>query len=84
MDAFSAKFRVFLNLLGFNMEVVEKLAVNENVLRIPDEFMRIASEGLLKFGKLSVPYLMRKLKCTESMAYNIICEICPTTSDNKA
>lgn len=61
----------------------EKLAVNSqkdlNDSKNYLEFRKIAEEGLLKFGKISINYLMRKLKCTESMAKEIINEICEKT-----
>lgn len=69
MDAFGTKFRVYLSLLGFNMEVVEKLALSP---KICPKMLQTANEGLLKFGRISIPYLIRKLKCSESMAKDII------------
>lgn len=72
MDAFGAKFRVYLILLGFKMEVVEKLAVENKMC---PKMLQTAKEGLLKFGKLSEPYLMRKLKCSYPMAKVIMNEL---------
>lgn len=53
----------------------EKLALNNKLDKISPEFMKIAHEGVLKFGKVSIPYLMRKLKCSPSMAKDIICQL---------
>jgi ribosomal protein S25 len=53
-------------------ELVEKLAEQENIAEIPSEMIEKAYEGLLKHGRLSVYYLMRKLKCSESMARKIM------------
>ena len=50
------------------LDSIKDLKYHKNYL----EFKRTAEEGLLKFGKLSVPYLMRKLKCSESMASMIM------------
>lgn len=40
--------------------------------------LKIAKDGLIKFGKLSTPYLIRKLKCTPNEAFQIILHL---TSD---
>lgn len=36
-----------------------------------------ARELLEKHGALSVPYLMRKLKCTQQMAIKVLGRLCP-------
>jgi len=46
----------------------EKLALNEKMIQI-------ARDGVLKFGNVSIPYLMRKLKCTSELARELIVEI---------
>ncbi len=50
----------------------QKLAVGAISKESFDNMLNISREGLLKFGKLSIPYLMRKLKCTRLMAYKIM------------
>jgi hypothetical protein len=50
----------------------EKLALNEKVNGSYEQMLEIARQGLLKFGKLSIYYLMRKLKCNKSMACKIM------------
>lgn len=50
----------------------EKLALNSNLC---PKMLKIAREALLKFGKLSSPYLRRKLKCTHSIACDIMKEL---------
>ncbi len=50
------------------MKLDEKLALNENLLKE-------ARAGLLSFGAISVCYLIRKLKCTEQVAKEIIRQI---------
>lgn len=58
------------------MEKPQKLALDSDfkeTLSISDKQMiEIARQGLLKFGKLSVPYLMRKLKLSPSKAKQIM------------
>jgi hypothetical protein len=53
-------------------EMLEKLAVQENIDKMPDEMIDKADKGLLKHGRLSICFLMRKLKCSESMARKIM------------
>lgn len=45
--------------------MMEKLALD-------DEIKKVIREGVLKFGKISETYLMRKLKCDREKAKNII------------
>lgn len=49
-----------------------KLAVKESLPEIPEKFLEIANKQLLKTGKISIPFLMRKLSCSERMAYQIM------------
>jgi hypothetical protein len=51
-----------------NNKLYEKLALNE-------ELVKIAHDGVLKFGKVSISYLMRKLKCSASKAKEIMVEL---------
>jgi hypothetical protein len=57
----------------------KKLAVDPkeglNYGRNDEIFRKIAKEQLLKFGKLSPLLLMRKLKCTASVACGLIKEL---------
>jgi len=57
----------------------KKLALAPKICPI---MLQTAKEGLLKFGNLSIPYLMRKLKCSESVASDILNQTITTTSDN--
>jgi hypothetical protein len=57
----------------------KKLAVNEKVDKSYEQMCEVARLGLLKFGKLSIPYLMRKLKCSSLMAKRIFNKV---SSDN--
>ena len=52
-------------------KVDKKLAVNEKLLGFEPEFMEICQDGVLKFGKISITYLMRKLKCSAPVAKKI-------------
>lgn len=49
----------------------EKLALKEKIDKITPEMMQIARDGVLKFGRISIPYLIRKLKCSYSMCKEI-------------
>lgn len=51
------------------MKLDEKVALQPQISLF---LLETARAGLLKFGKLSVPYLMRKLKCSPSAAKEII------------
>jgi hypothetical protein len=64
-------------------ELVGKLAEQENIANICPVMMQKANEGLLKHGKLSICFLMRKLRCSESMARKIITHVKKGTSDNE-
>lgn len=55
-----------------NEKLDKKLAVHEKLDKSYEQMLEIARAGLLKFGKLSIPYLSRKLKCTNSMACRIM------------
>jgi hypothetical protein len=55
-------------------KVCENLAVKKKSTELNPEFVNIARQGVLKFGKISIHYLIRKLKVTESMAKQI-CDI---------
>ena len=66
-------------LTGLNMKVSEDLAVDE---KIGTFMVELARHGLLKFGKVSVPYIMRKLKVSESTAKIIVNSLKKATSDN--
>lgn len=48
-----------------------KLALNETLYKIDDAFCQILANQYLNIGNISVPYLMRKLKCTASEAKRI-------------
>lgn len=61
------------------MNVVEKLAVTGNSGISDAIAIKICQESVLKFGKTSEAFLMRKLKCSFSRAKEIIKE---ATSDN--
>lgn len=61
------------------MKVDEKLALKAKIDESYEQMLEIARQGLLKFGKLSTFYLMRKLKCTQSMANKIIADLCNAT-----
>lgn len=66
----------WIDLSDQKQKLIEKLALDPKI----DHFqLNIAKEGLLKFGKLSVPYLMRKLKCSVPTANALIRM---ATSDN--
>ena len=49
----------------------KKLAVKERLIRLEPEFIRICDKAVLKFGKLSTSYLMRKTKLSASGAKEI-------------
>jgi len=49
----------------------KKLALKPKVDKIPPQLMQIAQDQVLKFGAISKYGLMRKLKCSESMAKEI-------------
>lgn len=66
--------------MTFNTETHEELAINHEISPVLIEMARC---GLLKFGKLSVPYLMRKLKVSASMAKEMIEVASRATSDNE-
>ena len=51
-----------------NQKLDKKLALDPKMIEI-------AQLGVLNFGKISISYLMRKLKCSESMAKEICIEI---------
>lgn len=51
------------------MKIDDKLADKPE---INDFMLHMAKAGLLKFGKLSVPYLMRKLNISVSTAKEIL------------
>lgn len=53
----------------------EKLALKEKVDKISPEMVEIAKDGVLKFGRCSIFYLMRKLKCSHSMAKEICAQL---------
>jgi hypothetical protein len=48
-------------------------------LALDAQNVEIAKKGLLKFGKLSTCYLMRKLKCSDSKAKEIIMQLSNAT-----
>jgi hypothetical protein len=50
----------------------EKLALNESLDKSYENSKKVALDSLLKFGKVSIPYLMRKLKCTKLTACKIM------------
>lgn len=50
--------------MKMNQKLDKKLALDPKMLEI-------AQLGVLNFGKISISYLMRKLKCSESMAKEI-------------
>lgn len=47
------------------IKIPEKVSTQER-------FIQIANEALLKFGKVSIPYLMRKCKCSRDEAKKIV------------
>lgn len=49
----------------------EKLALKKRLIRLEPEFIRICDQAVLKFGKLSISYLMRKTKLSASGAKEI-------------
>jgi hypothetical protein len=51
------------------MEVVDKISTRDIIC---PKMMEIAKQGLLKHGKISSVYLVRKLKCSYPMAWLII------------
>jgi hypothetical protein len=55
----------------------KKLALKEKLCGNYENLLNISRDGLLKYGKISKPYLMRKLKCSQSMACRIIKELSP-------
>lgn len=48
--------------------------MNDEKLALDEKTKKILIDAVLKFGKLSIPYLMRKLKCSEDMAKTLISE----------
>ncbi len=58
------------------MEVVKNLAVEREISPV---LIEMARYGLLKFGKISVPYIMRKLKVSESTAKVIVASLMRAT-----
>ena len=50
----------------------KKLALKKIPPHLNENLLLDAQDGLLKFGNLSICYLMRKLKCTEQVAKDII------------
>jgi hypothetical protein len=50
----------------------QKLALPSKICPL---MLKIAQDGLLKHGKLSITFLMRKLKCSDSTAKEIIDEL---------
>lgn len=59
-----------------NMFIMEKLALKD---RFDDYAKEIIEENRKKYGKVTAPFLMRKLKCTYSKACELLEE---ETSDN--
>lgn len=53
----------------------KKLALNEKNDKSYEQMLEVAQFGVLKFGKISVPFLMRKLKCSALMAKVIIMHV---------
>ena len=54
------------------MEVIDKLAIEGKFNPV---LIEMAPYGLLKFGKISVPYIMRKLKVSGSTAKVIVASL---------
>jgi len=54
---------------------MKKLALKQFPPHIIETLLLDAKSGLLNFNTLSQAYIMRKLKCTESMAKQIIREL---------
>jgi hypothetical protein len=50
---------------------MEKLALNESLLRSDPKIVQLCNETIANFGKISVFYLMRKLKCSRLRAEEI-------------
>lgn len=50
----------------------QKLALKQEFDKIDDKTKIFLNETLLKYGRLSIPYLIRKLKCTEERAKSLI------------
>lgn len=44
-------------------------------LALDPDLKRMLDDRVLKFGKISISYLMRKLKCSDSMAKEICIEL---------
>jgi hypothetical protein len=63
-------------LMSLNMKVDEELALKEEINPI---LIEMARYGLLKFGRISVPYIMRKLKVSESAAKVIVASLMRAT-----
>jgi hypothetical protein len=63
-------------LMSLNMKIDEELAVNGEISPV---LIEMARYGLLKFGRISVPYIMRKLKVSESTAKIIVTSLMKAT-----
>jgi hypothetical protein len=53
------------------MNIDEKLAVKDKVRSLEPEIDKICRDGVLKFGRISISYLMRKLKYSYSACEEI-------------
>jgi ribosomal protein S25 len=54
------------------MKIDDKLALDRFGSLLTPKIVKVVEEGVLKYGMVSNYYLMRKLKCSESMAKMII------------